>query len=62
MIDLTDRLELEDKQITVLDCVLDVESVLAKYAKRGWTCVHTSHVPGVTPPSLILHLQRPKRP
>ena len=62
MIDLTDRIEQDDKHIVVLDCVLDVEAVLDRYKRKGWICVHTSQVPDCSPPSLTLHLQRPARP
>jgi hypothetical protein len=64
MWDMTDRIEQEEKNIEVLDDLLDIESVIARYQKKGWQAVHTSR-PSIAArgerPTVIIHLQRPKR-
>lgn len=64
MWDMTDRIEQEDKSIEVLDDILDIESVIARYQKKGWRVVHTSNPkPAVEgdAPTVVIHLQRPKQ-
>ena len=63
MWDMTDRIEVEEKNITVLDDILDVEAVIARYKRKGWSAVHTSR-PKCDKgkiPSVVIHLQRPKQ-
>lgn len=63
MLDMTDRIEFDDKAITVLDDLQDVESVMKRYRVKGWSCVHASRPePKAGEPAVVvLHMQRPKK-
>ena len=54
------RDEYEEKSITVLEVVGDVESVLNRYVKKGWEPVRYVHL-NVKPDSIKIILRRKKK-
>lgn len=54
------RSDYDEKTITVLDSVVDVETVLARYKKKGWEAVSHARF-SADPPSIKLTLRRPKQ-
>lgn len=56
--DLTDRLYMDTKTITVLDNEADVRSVLARYKKKGWTLKGTARDESKTPTTVTLILAK----
>ena len=60
MLDMTDRIEYEDRTVEVLK--RDAEAALARWRRKGWVHVHSSYG-GKAGRGLLtvkLHLQRPK--
>jgi hypothetical protein len=59
MIDLTDRLDMDTRTITVLDDPPQIESVLRRYERKGWRLAGALRDRHTQPATITLHLHRP---